>query len=88
MTYDEALEYIHTISWRGSKRGLSRTQALLEKFGSPEKKLKFIFSKISRPNHFPKKLLLSNFYVKLDLYLYPCGGINDPRKQAHTGNGD
>ncbi len=42
MTYDEALEYIHTISWRGSKRGLSRTQALLEKFGSPEKKLKFV----------------------------------------------
>ena len=42
MTYDEALEYIHTISWRGSKRGLSRTQALLKKLGSPEKKLKFV----------------------------------------------
>ena len=42
MTYDEALKYIHTISWRGSKRGLSRTVALLEKVGSPEKKLKFV----------------------------------------------
>ena len=42
MTYDDALKYIHTINWRGSKRGLSRTQALLEKVGSPEKKLKFV----------------------------------------------
>ncbi len=42
MTYDEALEYIHTINWRGSKRGLSRTQALLKKVGSPEKKLRFV----------------------------------------------
>ncbi|MGM9521405.1 MAG: bifunctional folylpolyglutamate synthase/dihydrofolate synthase [Oscillospiraceae bacterium] len=42
MTYDEALEYIHSINWRGSKRGLSRTVALLQKLGSPEKKLKFV----------------------------------------------
>ncbi len=40
MTYEEALEYIHTR--RGSKRGLSRTEALLAKLGSPEKKLKFV----------------------------------------------
>lgn len=42
MTYDEALTYIHTINWRGSKRGLSRTEALLAKLGSPEKRLKFV----------------------------------------------
>ncbi len=42
MTYNDALTYIHTINWRGSKRGLSRTRALLEKLGSPEKKLKFV----------------------------------------------
>ncbi len=42
MTYDEALEYIHKINWRGSKRGLSRTEALLAKLGSPEKRLKFV----------------------------------------------
>lgn len=42
MTYDEALKYIHRISWRGSKPGLDRTRELLSKIGNPEKKLKFI----------------------------------------------
>lgn len=42
MTYEEALKYIHSVSWRGSKLGLERTRELLEKIGNPEKKLKFI----------------------------------------------
>lgn len=42
MNYDEALNYIHDVSWRGSKKGLSRTQELLKAIGNPEKKLKFI----------------------------------------------
>ena len=42
MTVHEALSYIHTVCWRGSKPGLSRTRTLLSKMGNPEKKLKFI----------------------------------------------
>lgn len=42
MTYEEALQYIHSVSWRGSRLGLGRTRELLAKIGNPEKKLKFI----------------------------------------------
>ena len=42
MTYEEALKYIHSTCWLGSKPGLSRTRELLEKLGNPQKKLKFI----------------------------------------------
>ena len=42
MTYEEALKYIHSVNWVGSKLGLERTQELLKKLGNPEKKLKFI----------------------------------------------
>jgi len=42
MNYNEALSYIHSICWKGSVPGLSRTQELLAKIGNPERKLKFI----------------------------------------------
>ena len=42
MTYEEALKYIHSVNWQGSKLGLERTRELLAKLGNPEKKLKFI----------------------------------------------
>ena len=42
MTYEEALKYIHSVHWVGSKLGLERTQELLAKLGNPEKQLKFI----------------------------------------------
>ena len=42
MTYEEALAYIHSFDWRGSRPGLSRTQELCKKLGNPEKDLKFI----------------------------------------------
>ena len=42
MTYEEALAYIHSVNWAGSKLGLERTRELLEKLGNPEKQLKFI----------------------------------------------
>ncbi len=42
MNYTEALEYIHSVEWLGSRPGLSRTQELLEKLGNPEKNVKFI----------------------------------------------
>ena len=42
MTYEQALEFIHSVYWKGSVPGLSRIQALLEKMGNPEKHLKYI----------------------------------------------
>ena len=42
MTYDEALEYIHSNFWQGSKPGLSRTAKLLNKMGNPQESLSFI----------------------------------------------
>ena len=42
MTANEAIEYIHSVCWKGSIPGLGRTQELLAKMGTPEKKLKFV----------------------------------------------
>ncbi len=42
MTAEEAVEYIHSITWLGSKPGLERTFELLKIMGNPQKKLKFI----------------------------------------------
>lgn len=42
MNYNEALEYIHSVSWKGSRPGLSRITELCEKLGHPEDSLKFI----------------------------------------------
>ena len=42
MSYQETLEYIHSVKWQGSKPGLSRTRELLSKLGNPEKKLRFV----------------------------------------------
>lgn len=42
MTGREAIAYMASISWRGSKPGLERTQALLAALGHPERTLKFV----------------------------------------------
>ena len=42
MNYTESLEYIHSITWRGSRPGLSRTRELLKMLGDPQKDLKFV----------------------------------------------
>lgn len=42
MTYEEAISYIHSICWKGSKLGLDRTRELLGKLDDPQKELKFI----------------------------------------------
>lgn len=42
MNYREALEFIHSINWKASNLGLSRTYELLERIGNPQKSLKFI----------------------------------------------
>lgn len=42
MTYDEALEYIHSISWTFCKPGLERIEELCSRLGDPQKKLRFV----------------------------------------------
>ena len=42
MNKNEAIEYIHSVSWRGSKPGLERINALCALLGTPQDKLKFI----------------------------------------------
>ena len=42
MTVEQAIEYIHSVCWKGSIPGLGRTQKLLELMGNPEKKLKYV----------------------------------------------
>ena len=42
MTYNEALEYIHSVCWMGSRPGLERITELCGLLGNPEDSLKFI----------------------------------------------
>ena len=42
MNANEAIEYIHSVSWKGSVLGLDRTRTLLKLMGNPEKKLKYV----------------------------------------------
>ena len=42
MTYEEALEYIHSVVWKGSRPGLERITELLQKLNNPQDGLKFI----------------------------------------------
>lgn len=42
MTATEAIAYIHSVSWKGSVPGLSRTRELLRRIGDPQKYLKFV----------------------------------------------
>jgi len=42
MTVQEALEFIHSEKWAGSKPGLSRTRELLRRIGDPHKKCAYV----------------------------------------------
>jgi dihydrofolate synthase/folylpolyglutamate synthase len=42
MNYQETLEYIASINWKGSVLGLERIRELMDKLGNPQKELKFI----------------------------------------------
>lgn len=42
MNYREALDYIHSVCWKGSRPGLERTTELMHKLGDVQEDLKFI----------------------------------------------
>ncbi len=42
MNYEEALSFIHSTCWKGSRPGLSRTVELCERLGNPQNTLRFV----------------------------------------------
>lgn len=42
MNYNEAIEYIHSVSWKGSIPGLERISELCEKLGNPQNDMRFV----------------------------------------------
>ena len=42
MNYEEALSFIHSTAWQGSRPGLIRITELMKKLGNPERDLKFV----------------------------------------------
>ena len=42
MNAEQAIEYIHSVCWKGSIPGLGRTQTLLDLMGNPQNKLKYV----------------------------------------------
>lgn len=42
MSYDEAMRYIHSVSWKGSRPGLERIRELCRLLGDPQRGMKFI----------------------------------------------
>lgn len=42
MNYQEALSYIHSVSWLGSRPGLDRITELCQRIGNPQDSLRFI----------------------------------------------
>lgn len=42
MNYEEAISFIHSTEWQGSRPGLSRITELMEKLGNPQESLKII----------------------------------------------
>ena len=42
MTYEQALDYIHSRIHLGTRKGLFRMEALMERLGNPEKRMKFV----------------------------------------------
>ena len=41
-TIEETLNYIHSVCWKGSRPGLSRTIELMNRLGNPQDTLKFV----------------------------------------------
>ena len=71
MTYEEALKYIHSVNWVGSKLGLERTQELLRVTLSPgnDRKAKPIPSTVYLMNHIGCKAILVE-----------CGFLTNPEE--------
>ena len=42
MNAEQAIEYIHSVCWKGSIPGLGRTRNLLDLMGNPQNKLKYV----------------------------------------------
>ena len=84
MTYNEALEYIHSVCWMGSRPGLERITELCGLLGNPEDSLKFIRS--LEPHRF-QTLFYCNAVVSKRIFylnLYVFGVCRYGKKRIHT----
>lgn len=89
MNYQEALKYISSVNWKGSRPGLERITELMNKLGNPQDKLKFIH--IAGTNGkgsvaaFTSNILREAGY-KVGLFISPFIEVFNERMQINNQN--
>ncbi len=89
MNYQEALNYISSVNWKGSRPGLERITELMNKLGNPQDTLKFIH--IAGTNGkgsvaaFTSNILREAGY-KLGLFISPFIEVFNERMQINNQN--
>lgn len=89
MNYQEALKYISSVNWKGSRPGLERITELMNKLGNPQDKLKFIH--IAGTNGkgsvaaFTSNILRESGY-KVGLFISPFIEVFNERMQINDQN--
>ena len=89
MTAEEALKFIHEKIWQGSRPGLSRTETLLSKMGSPQKKLRFVHIAGTNGKGSVSAMLasvLQSAGLKTGLYTSPFISCFNERMQINGSN--
>ena len=65
MTYTEALAYIHSVTWKGSRPGLERITELCARLGNPEDSLRFIHVAGTNGKGSTSRMIASNFRLMM-----------------------
>lgn len=89
MNYEEALEYIHGVSWTFCKPGLERIDELCEKLGHPERELQFVHvAGTNGKGSFCSMLssVLASQGYKVGLYTSPYIKVFNERMQINGEN--
>ena len=89
MNYEEALEYIHGVSWTFCKPGLERIDELCEKLGHPERELRFVHvAGTNGKGSFCSMLssVLASQGYKVGLYTSPYIKVFNERMQINGEN--
>ena len=89
MTTQEAIAYIHSITWLGSKPGLGRTRDLLRLMGDPQNDLKFIHIAGTNGKGSTAAMtasILQKAGYKVGLFTSPCLYVFNDRIQVNGQN--
>ncbi len=89
MNYEDSLEFIHGVSWKGMKLGHTRIQNLLKEVGSPDEKLKFIHIAGTNGKGSTSSMLryiLMEAGYRVGLFISPYIDIFNERIQVGTNN--